>query len=147
VNAHGRDPRAIERIDARSVSDGLLRNSYRKRECSKLIAALIRSNLRITSILYDPQTQNAKIMESRVVPIFHFNKFRPIVEALSDGSTDRAGRERVVSALLGSPRVRYHPELLYLLLKANREHLLLAASDVGRVRPPSTSRRRKRGRR
>jgi hypothetical protein len=64
-------------------------------------------------------------MESRVVPILHLNKLRPIVKNLFDGPTDRIDRERTVSALLASPLVRRHPQLMYFLLKLTREALLL----------------------
>jgi hypothetical protein len=136
----------VERIDVSGVADGVLSHSTRKRESSELIGTLLRSNPRITSIKYVPRIYDEQVMESRVVPILHFNKFRPVVEALFNGSTDRAGRERAVSALLGSPLVRRHPELLYFLLKVNRENLL-AVSDGARVRPASTRRQRKRARR
>jgi hypothetical protein len=104
-----------------------------RRTCAAVVAAAIRSNPHVTRILYDSRVHDAHIMESRVVPILHFNKFRPIVGGLFEGSSRGIGRERAVSALLGSPLVRRHPELLFFLLKANRENLL-AASGLGRRR-------------
>lgn len=123
----------ILRVDASNLMtpDSVTFSSSERRKCAGAVAAAIRSNPRITRILFNPRIHDTHIMESRVVPILRFNKFRPIIKALFDGSINGVGRERAVSALLGSPLVRLHPELLYVLLKVNRENLL-PASGLGR---------------
>jgi hypothetical protein len=122
-----------------------------RRTCAGVAAAMIRSNPRITSLRYDPRMHDVEIMESRVVPIVHCHRLRPVVESLFEGSAGGAGRDRTVavSALIGSPLVRRHPELLHLLVKANRENVV-AATGVGRrhfrrradLAPASDKRRR-----
>jgi hypothetical protein len=113
-----------------------------RQACAGAVVTAIRSNPHITRILYDPRIHDARIMESRVVPVLLFNKFRPVVKALFEGSTDRVGRERAVSALLLSPLIRRHPELLYILVKANRENLLSASwGVVDGIRPDGSENR------
>jgi hypothetical protein len=129
----------IQSIDARNLvreDDALTFSSSDRRTCARAVAGAIRSNPHLTRFVYDPRIHDAHIMESRVVPVLLFNRFRPVVEALFDGSTGGGGgvgRERTASALLGSPLVRRHPELLHLLVKATRESLV-PASGLGRRR-------------
>lgn len=63
-------------------------------------------------------------MESRVAPFVRLNRFRPVVDGLSDDSGDVERRERRVLAVLVSPLVRRHAELRYYLLKKCPEILL-----------------------
>jgi hypothetical protein len=126
----------IQSVDASTLFHERSRFTFSpsdRQACAGAVAAAVRSNPHITRILYDPRMHDAHIMESRVIPILLFNKFRPVVKALFEGSADRVGRERAVSALLGSPFVRRHPELLFFLVKANRENLL-PSPGLGRRR-------------
>jgi hypothetical protein len=126
----------IQSVDASTLIDEdstFTFSSSERRTCARAVVAAIRSNPHLTRFVYDPRIHDAHIMESRVVPILLFNRFRPLVEALFDGSTygdGGVGRERTVSALLGSPLVRRHPELLHVLVKASRDSLV-PASGLG----------------
>jgi hypothetical protein len=95
-----------------------------RRRCAELVAKHLRDNQRITRLKCSPDTHDAQIMESQVAPIVRLNRFRPVVKGLWNGSGGGEGRARRVSAVLSSPLVRRHPELLYFLLKANGDILL-----------------------
>jgi hypothetical protein len=103
-------------------------NEEERRESAELVAELIRNNPRITNLAYHSQAHDERIMTSRVVPIVRLNRLRPIVASLPCGSVGDMARERSVSALLGSPIVRQHPELFYVVLNSTRD-CLLASQD------------------
>jgi hypothetical protein len=112
---------SIESINVagHTVADGDISEAMR-RQNAELVAKHIRNSQRITCLKCNPATHDAEIMESRVAPIVHWNRFRPIVAGRSDGE----GRKNRVSALIGSPLVRRHPALMYHLLKKNPVTLL-----------------------
>lgn len=93
-----------------------------RRECAELVAELIRTNPRITTLEYHPWAHDVHIMESRVVPIVLLNRLRSVLSAPPDASAGVVSRERFASALLGSPHVRNHPQILFFLLQATRGH-------------------------
>ena len=144
---------SIESVDVSEIFEEGPRafSDDERHEVANVVALLIRFNSCITSIRYDSRTHDAHIMETLVVPILLLNRLQPIFKAWFDGSTHRVDRERAVSAFLGSPLVRRHPQLMYFLLKSAREVLLLPQpSSSGSVpRAVAATRRspRKRGRR
>jgi hypothetical protein len=89
-----------------------------RRQSAELVGKHIRSNKRITRLKCSPSTHDEGILAARVAPVLRLNRFRLIVAALSDGLGDGEGAESRVSAVIESPLVRRHPELMYYLLKA-----------------------------
>jgi hypothetical protein len=104
-------------------------NEEERRECAELVAERIRTNPRITSLAGHFRALDLRIMEARVVPIIYLNRLRLVVATLPGGTVGDMARGRSVSALLESPRVRHHPEMLYFLLNATRD-CLLASHDA-----------------